>query len=161
MGDCMKENSKTKCINFRVSPKYYRWLEELIMEEEQNSASDYFTRQIFTRKVESMLKNLIEKAREKTIINYDKLSKISDLIKSPSAIEGFLPEADERDFKQRWIDAMKELIISEFGVEGGLDNFKEFELAQIAEFISSSNAVKKLIIFLSQKGKKLRESEGS
>lgn len=152
------EDPKSACVNFRIPKKYKGWLEELILEEGLTSASDYFNKQIFTRRVEFILKKLINEAKRIVSSEFELSGKIWEKIDSPCDVEGIFPEK-EKEFKNRWVEETKKLVISNLSLEEGIENLSNI-WPQIADFTSDYGAIRKLV-FIAQKSERLRDLANS
>jgi hypothetical protein len=146
----MKEDGKNVCINFRVSEEYKKWLNELMVNEEQNSISDFFNKQILIRKIELTLKKLTNEAKRKAASELKFAGKFLDKMESPCDIEGVYPTI-EKELKERWIEELKTLVVAEFGFEEKIEDLSNY-WGQIANFASDYSVIKKLAFWASQKG---------
>jgi hypothetical protein len=145
----MKEEAKTVCINFRISPKYKLWLDELIAEEKQKTISDYFNEQILLRKTESILKKIIKEAKKRVVDEYKLKGRLIGKIDSPCDLEGVYPEIRDQ-IKEKWVAEVKKLVVAEFGLESGIEDLSDV-WPQIADFTSDYNEIKNLTFIASQK----------
>jgi len=100
----MRTEGKTVNINFRVTPKFKNFLDELVLANRYKSISEFLNEQIFLRKRELILEKAINESKIITGKEFGIQETIAKAIKRPKDIEGLFPKEKEEQFKYRWAE---------------------------------------------------------
>jgi hypothetical protein len=103
----MKDENKTININFRVSPKYKKWLDLLVEESPCKNISPYLNSQIYLRMRELLLDKAFHEGRDIAALQFGLSNRVRVAIKNPKDVKGlFGNKENEIKFLKTWYDGL-------------------------------------------------------
>ena len=107
----MKEN-RTESITFRISPKYKKWLEELVLASGLSSPSEYLNGQIRLRRRSHIFDKAMNESKLIAGKELGLTEKISKAIDRPEDIKALFDEEKAQKYNKCWLDELKRNIVN-------------------------------------------------